>query len=247
MDHPANVLAARGFENREGALDIGFDVLRGRRVGVGNADQGREVEDRIHPLRHRLHEPRIGDISEAYVEVRMVVALQETGIGTRVVLAQHRHQGSLLEQGLDEVGADEAAATRHQHPPAAPDHGSAQAPSDGLDFAGRDSLVLVISTRPLKKAPSEMTTRGAEMFPSRPPVARTSTRSVAWMSPTTRPSHSHDRRRDGPFDDAVRPHDDRRLHPQLSGHLAIHEHLGGAGDLPLQPGARRDVGEAALR
>ena len=99
-----------------------------------------------------------------------------------------------------------------------------------------------ISTTPLKKAPSAITTRGAEMSPSRLPEGETSTRSDAVTLPHHPAADAHHRGHDRPGHHALGADRHHRVDPHLAGDLAVDQQLGGAGHRALRGGCRRRCG-----
>ena len=115
-------VVARRLEEVEGAHDVREDELGGPLDGAVHVALGREVahrvdavlgEDCVHPLEAADVLPQ-EDVAagEAFFEIAQVFGVP--GVGQLVHVDEPALEARLLQQGTDEVAADEAAAAGDQ-------------------------------------------------------------------------------------------------------------------------------------
>ena len=56
------------LEDIVGPLHVGFDIGEGRNIGIGDADEGREVKDHVAPFKGTLYGVVIPDVSADHRE-----------------------------------------------------------------------------------------------------------------------------------------------------------------------------------
>lgn len=107
-DHPFNMRQTAGFEDIEGAHGVGGDEGGRRLVGVGDADVGGHVDDRIHSLHQALHLEGIGDITQDHFRegcLEDIAGGQDLGQVTPAAAAVVVHQGVDGMPGLQQLSA----------------------------------------------------------------------------------------------------------------------------------------------
>ena len=154
--HPHPVPAHR-LQQRERPHDVGRDE-RGRVVqGVVVVRLGRIVHQRVprtaEPAHQLVHQRRVADVPLHQLDPVGRQTRQRLRRGRIRQLVQHRHVHiGVLDQEVDEVGADEPRTTRHQKPP----HGSQ--PTEQVTPGSR-------SRPPRRRCPSPRAGPGCEPFP----------------------------------------------------------------------------------
>src|SRR5262249_36489837 len=111
MDDARRAQLARRLHDVHRALRIGAQISLRRDVRVGDTDERREVEDNLL-LRHRVaHGIPIRDVAEANIDgLARRRGVEPAGGAEGVVADEHADLGAILDEPLDEVAADEAAA-----------------------------------------------------------------------------------------------------------------------------------------
>ena len=112
VDDAADLGAAGGLEHVEGAA--GVDLLGEHRVGEDVADVGdrREVDDRVAVAHRQVEVGGVGDAAGEGLDL-------ERRVVRRGAEVEDPRRVAAVEQPVDDVGADEAAAARDQDPHAA--------------------------------------------------------------------------------------------------------------------------------
>ena len=112
MDDLGDGVLAGGGDDVVRAGDVGIDVGLGGVVGIGDRDEGGEVEDGVAPGDGVVDGLCVADISEDDFEVVRWcggVKMVEPSPGVEGVVEDHGADGgAAAEEGLGEVGADEA-------------------------------------------------------------------------------------------------------------------------------------------
>ena len=132
-------MVAGGGDDVERSRHIRLERLAGMDVRVRDSDQGAEVEDEIgapHRVLHRIGVAKVAQHRVDRVPDVRVGMLDPAEAASRGVTEEAAHVRSELHEPFDEVAADEAAGTGHEHPPSAPVVSARRPPGHGASISG---------------------------------------------------------------------------------------------------------------
>ncbi len=124
VDDAAGLGPAGGLEHVEGAARVDLLGENGIGVDVGDVGDGGEVDDRVAVAHRQVEVGRVGDAAGEGLDLERRVV----GRGAEV---EDPRRDAALDQAVDDMGADEAAAARYQDP-----HASSP-PRAGARLSGR--------------------------------------------------------------------------------------------------------------
>ena len=111
-DEPAYPVAAfeYGFEQRGGAGGVGVDGAADVDHRLAVADHPAEVEDAVDAVECAVDGLAVAQVADEQLGLRVEVSRDAVGVRERVEVVEHAHLLARRQQGVDEVGADEAGA-----------------------------------------------------------------------------------------------------------------------------------------
>lgn len=112
VDKATRFEVARGGENVEGAADVGLHIGVGGFVGVGNANEGSEVEYGVAPGHRGLDGAEVADVAAVKFDLGGERGIFQTPAATMRGVANEGANGSTEgDEAFDEVAANEAPGT----------------------------------------------------------------------------------------------------------------------------------------
>ena len=135
MDQAGDAQFAHSLQHVQRAEDVGADVALGREVGIGNGDQGAEVEDDLAVAYGVEHAVAVGEVAASDVDLapdRRTV--QPAGVAVRGVADQDADLGPDFYQPFAQPAADEAARSSDQ------DRSAPQGANDRFDVHERPAV-----------------------------------------------------------------------------------------------------------